>query len=107
MSSVRNEHVSPERTLSLPPVAPPAAEPDEQGPREECGVFGVWAPGEDVAKMPDYGLYALQHRGQEAAGIAVRLIRGEPGTRSVRVRHRYVDRGSVQPPRDQDQRAQD
>ncbi|GAA4965191.1 amidophosphoribosyltransferase [Pseudonocardia tropica] len=71
MSSVRNEHVSPERTLSLTPVAPPAAEPDEPGPREECGVFGVWAPGEDVAKMTYYGLYALQHRGQEAAGIAV------------------------------------
>ena len=43
----------------------------EQAPREECGVFGVWAPGEDVAKLTYYGLYALQHRGQEAAGIAV------------------------------------
>ena len=38
---------------------------------EECGVFGVWAPGEDVSKLTYYGLYALQHRGQEAAGIAV------------------------------------
>src|SRR3712207_3561096 len=38
---------------------------------EECGVFGVWAPGEDVAKLTYFGLYALQHRGQEAAGIAV------------------------------------
>ncbi|MCU1595760.1 MAG: purF [Frankiales bacterium] len=38
---------------------------------EECGVFGVWAPGEDVAKVTYYGLYALQHRGQEAAGMAV------------------------------------
>lgn len=43
----------------------------ETRPREECGVFGVWAPGEDVAKLTYYGLYALQHRGQEAAGIAV------------------------------------
>jgi amidophosphoribosyltransferase len=34
-------------------------------------VFGVWAPGEDVAKLTYYGLYALQHRGQESAGIAV------------------------------------
>jgi amidophosphoribosyltransferase len=36
-----------------------------------CGVFGVWAPGEEVGKLAYYGLYALQHRGQEAAGIAV------------------------------------
>jgi amidophosphoribosyltransferase len=43
----------------------------ENEPREECGVFGVWAPGEEVAKMAYYGLYALQHRGQEAAGISV------------------------------------
>lgn len=43
----------------------------ESEPREECGVFGVWAPGEDVAKLTYYGLYALQHRGQEAAGISV------------------------------------
>ncbi|AHI01901.1 amidophosphoribosyltransferase [Kutzneria viridogrisea] len=43
----------------------------EREPREECGVFGVWAPGEDVAKLSYYGLYALQHRGQEAAGISV------------------------------------
>lgn len=43
----------------------------ENEPREECGVFGVWAPSEDVAKLTYYGLYALQHRGQEAAGIAV------------------------------------
>lgn len=43
----------------------------EQEPREECGVFGVWAPGEDVAKLSYFGLFALQHRGQEAAGIGV------------------------------------
>jgi len=34
-------------------------------------VFGVWAPGEDVAKLTYFGLYALQHRGQESAGISV------------------------------------
>jgi amidophosphoribosyltransferase len=45
--------------------------PDEQPPRDACGVFGVWAPGEDVAQLTYFGLYALQHRGQEAAGIAV------------------------------------
>jgi amidophosphoribosyltransferase len=37
---------------------------------EECGIFGVWAPGEDVARLTYFGLYALQHRGQESAGIA-------------------------------------
>jgi amidophosphoribosyltransferase len=44
--------------------------PGEQGPQDACGVFGVWAPGEDVAKLTYFGLYALQHRGQESAGIA-------------------------------------
>ena len=38
---------------------------------EECGVFGVFHPGEDVANLTYFGLYALQHRGQESAGIAV------------------------------------
>ncbi|MBX6750583.1 MAG: amidophosphoribosyltransferase [Micromonosporaceae bacterium] len=46
-------------------------DPMEQGPQDRCGVFGVWARGEDVAKLAYFGLYALQHRGQEAAGIAV------------------------------------
>ena len=52
----------------------PLAPLDDRGetePREECGVFGVWAPGEEVAKLTYFGLFALQHRGQEAAGIAV------------------------------------
>ena len=40
------------------------------GPREACGVFGVYAPGRDVARLTFFGLYALQHRGQEGAGIA-------------------------------------
>jgi amidophosphoribosyltransferase len=38
---------------------------------DECGVFGVYAPGEDVARLSYFGLFALQHRGQESAGIAV------------------------------------
>jgi amidophosphoribosyltransferase len=46
-------------------------DPQRPGPQDKCGVFGVWAPGEDVSKMTYFGLYALQHRGQEAAGIAV------------------------------------
>ena len=53
------------------PSNEPNTTPDEQPPKDACGVFGVWAPGEDVAKLTYYGLYALQHRGQEAAGIAV------------------------------------
>jgi amidophosphoribosyltransferase len=39
--------------------------------KEECGVFGVYAPKSNVANMAYFGLYALQHRGQESAGIAV------------------------------------
>ena len=47
---------------------------------EECGVFGVWAPDRDVARLTYFGLRALQHRGQESAGIAV----GDGGTVMVR-----------------------
>ena len=46
-------------------------DPGDRPPRDACGVFGVWAPGEEVAKLAYFGLYALQHRGQESAGIAV------------------------------------
>jgi amidophosphoribosyltransferase len=57
---------------------------DADHPREACGVFGVWAPGEPVANLTFYGLYALQHRGQESAGMAVGdgqglLVRKEMG----------------------------
>ena len=38
---------------------------------EECGVVGISSPSDDVAQMVFFGLFALQHRGQEAAGIAV------------------------------------
>jgi amidophosphoribosyltransferase len=73
-SSSRNEHPT-ERNpqLGTPQPLPrdPADPASDPAPREECGVFGLWAPGEDVANLTYYGLYALQHRGQEAAGIAV------------------------------------
>ena len=36
-------------------------DPNDKGPQDACGVFGVWAPGEEVAKLTFYGLYALQH----------------------------------------------
>ena len=39
-------------------------------PHDHCGVFGVWAPGEDVSRLTYFSLYALQHRGQQSAGIA-------------------------------------
>src|SRR5512134_3787994 len=42
-----------------------------ESPKEECGLFGIWAPGDDVARLTYFGLFAQQHRGQESAGVAV------------------------------------
>ena len=47
-----------------------ASEEMRDGPRDECGVFGLYAPGHEVARLSYFALYALQHRGQESAGIA-------------------------------------
>ena len=44
---------------------------DDDTPKEACGVFGIYAPGRAVAHLVYAGLYALQHRGQESAGMAV------------------------------------
>jgi amidophosphoribosyltransferase len=44
---------------------------DLSGPRDACGVFGMYAPGQPVSHSTYLGLYALQHRGQESAGISV------------------------------------
>ena len=57
-----------------------SGDPDCDQLHEECGVFGVWAPDRDVARLTYFGLRALQHRGQESAGIAV----GDGGTVMVR-----------------------
>ncbi|MCB0964895.1 MAG: amidophosphoribosyltransferase, partial [Acidimicrobiales bacterium] len=46
-------------------------DPSDDSPKEACGVFGIYAPGQPVAHMTYLGLYALQHRGQESAGMAV------------------------------------
>jgi len=51
--------------------------PDQRdGPRDECGVFGLYAPEQDVARLAYFGLFALQHRGQESAGIATAEVGG-------------------------------
>src|SRR3989339_2111778 len=39
--------------------------------KDKCGVFGIYSPGEDIARISYFGLYSLQHRGQECAGIVV------------------------------------
>ena len=65
--------------MPFPPLAAFPASPDvpprppvgSDAVRDACGVFGVFAPGHDVARLAYFGLYALQHRGQESAGIAV------------------------------------
>ena len=49
----------------------PEADPFDDSPKEACGVFGVYAPGQAVAHLTFLGMYALQHRGQESAGMAV------------------------------------
>jgi len=50
----------------------PLTDPFDQrdGPRDECGVFGVYAPESEVSRLAYFALFALQHRGQESAGIA-------------------------------------
>jgi amidophosphoribosyltransferase len=63
--------IKPDGLLSHDPYVRDPGDAVEQPPRDACGVFGVWSPGEDVAKLAYYGLYSLQHRGQESSGIAV------------------------------------
>ncbi len=59
---------------AVQPLIQPSAEEDDwerDNPKEECGVFGIYAPGQEVARITFFGLFALQHRGQESAGITV------------------------------------
>jgi amidophosphoribosyltransferase len=66
--------LSRQKKLAATPGAHSRAQAPEQGfrdgPRDECGVFGVYAPDHDVARLAYFALFALQHRGQESAGIA-------------------------------------
>jgi amidophosphoribosyltransferase len=59
----------------------PGRAEDRDGPRDECGVFGIYAPGHDVSRLSYFALYALQHRGQESAGIAAADLGGQIITR--------------------------
>lgn len=65
----------PSEALAFPPesreqhsLGYPVERPDK--PEEACGIFGLYGPGEDIARLAYFGLFALQHRGQESAGIA-------------------------------------
>ncbi len=65
-------HLDVARTGGRPdPDAHDDPDPDADTPKEACGVFGVYAPGEAVAHLTYLGLMALQHRGQESAGMSV------------------------------------
>jgi amidophosphoribosyltransferase len=62
-------------------VRPAGRAEDRDGPRDECGVFGIYAPGHEVSRLSYFALYALQHRGQESAGIAAADRGGQIVTR--------------------------
>ena len=67
-----------------------------EGPRDECGVFGIYAPGHDVSRLAFHALYALQHRGQESAGIAAADAGGHIMTlRELGLVHQVFDEQKV------------
>jgi amidophosphoribosyltransferase len=83
--------------LSVPSELPYDYQTDQENkPHEECGVFGVYAPGEDVARITFFGLYALQHRGQESAGIATSDGHGIALRRNVGLVSRAFDEEDLQ-----------
>ena len=69
-SGVTDQTSLPSSAIPGPLTRSPVSDDVEPEVREECGVFGVWAPGEEISRLTYFGLYALQHRGQESAGIA-------------------------------------
>ena len=80
---VSTDPADPSSSLATAPSGALSAEPEhsegsapvqvhlDETPGHECGVFGVYAPNQPVAHLSYLGLYAIQHRGQESAGIAV------------------------------------
>jgi amidophosphoribosyltransferase len=66
-------------------------------PQHECGIFGIYAPDEDVARLTFFGLYALQHRGQESAGIAVSNGRRIIVHKEMGLVAQVFDEGKLQP----------
>lgn len=69
----------------------------EDKPHEECGVFGVYAPGRDVARIAYFGLFALQHRGQESAGIATSDGRSAQATRGMGLVSQVFNEDNLKP----------
>jgi amidophosphoribosyltransferase len=74
-------HTAADAHARPPAPALPAGDFTDDHPREECGVFGLYAPGHDASRLSFYALFALQHRGQESAGIAAADRRGHIITR--------------------------
>ncbi len=69
-ASIHRTVGSNETMFSHQPLPPYERLDELDKPHEECGVFGIFAPGEEAARLTFFALYALQHRGQESAGIA-------------------------------------
>ena len=71
---------------------------DLDRPAEECGVVGISTPREDAAQLAFFGLYALQHRGQEAAGIAVADRRAVRVHKALGLVSQVFEAGTLDPP---------
>ncbi len=70
---------------------------EDDKPHDACGVFGVYAPGRDVARMTFFGLYALQHRGQESAGIVTSDGRSAYSHKAMGLVSQVFNEGNLSP----------